>query len=423
MLDAIVQFVRNALCCIKDLEYFPDSFMHRPEHTNVWIKTYLGGFELPEPLNKTTPLEVLISVTQLYACLSIAYSGLRLLFLSVGKMRRTVRLLDFRTPKNNSATTRGKTSTLSNFSQADRIVNQNLLKEAKAAMKGALIGFLVAPIGVCFFWLFANSWHVTETQWIGGWIALIDALSVMEACLFPLLIYMVLDGLDILDQYKKIKMLSASIQTGELESAKSLTVTSYEYMTGWTPFWEAGISPFASAPEAAVEEKEIANEVKSVQAMLDRWFPERAVEGGTDAVERRTTQSQAKDEDDKKDKIRRQALNKAYAHVQHKLPELYIKGYREFVYFVLNLIAFYGYLMGIITFYYPDDEFQPLYVQKLKFGYGNAIADWTGNFAGDLMWTIEPLFILGSPMVMSFSKPPHPDDEDDLKSEPKAKEE
>jgi len=36
-------------------------------------------------------------------------------------------------------------------------------------------------------------------------------------------------------------------------------------------------------------------------------------------------------------------------------------------------------------------------VRSLKLGYGNSDADWGGNFAGDLMWTVEPVVILASP--------------------------
>jgi hypothetical protein len=192
----------------------------------------------------------------------------------------------------------------------------------------------------------------------------------------------------------------------------------------------------ARTPTASEEIKEIEGEVKSIQAMLDQWFPvassnddEDDDDGDDTANTRRTTRSQSKakavdDKNEKAEKIRLQALKQASANLKHKIPELYIKGYREFIYFVLNFVAFYGYLMGIVAFYYPDDDHQPSFVTLMKFGYGNAVADWTGNFAGDLMWTIEPIFILGSPMVMSFNKPSIEDDGDDKKrSSTKAKEE
>ena len=71
----------------------------------------------------------------------------------------------------------------------------------------------------------------------------------------------------------------------------------------------------------------------------------------------------------------------------------------------MNFIAFYGYLMAIVGFYYPDDDFQPTWIQTMKFGYDNNFADWSGNFAGDLMWTIEPIVILSSPFYFSYMQP------------------
>ena len=430
MMDAIVQFVRNALCCMKDLNIYGDTFLYKEEYTNEWISTYSNGkVELIEPLNKTTPLEVLISITQLYACLSVTYSGFSLLWVSVGKMKHTVRLLELRMPSDEEKRA-GKRN--KKFTDADRIVNESLLKETKAAMKGSFVGFLVAPIGIAFFWLFANSWHVTETPWIGGLVALIDALSVMEVCLFPLLVYMILDGRDIFKQYNQIQDTLDAIESDELKSAKSISVQLYENMTDWQPFWEAGLSPLGSVPTGTEETKEIEDEVKAVQSILDRWFPVSSSDDDDDGEVRRT-RSKAKVVDDKKEKgekIRKQALKKASVNMKQRISELYIKGYREFIYFVLNFVAFYGYLMAIIAFYYPDDDHQPSWVTQMKFGYGNAVADWTGNFAGDLMWTIEPIFILGSPMVMSFSKPSIEDDDDsddedegDNKKSLKAKEE
>ena len=61
--------------------------------------------------------------------------------------------------------------------------------------------------------------------------------------------------------------------------------------------------------------------------------------------------------------------------------------------------------MAPLTFYYHDEEAQPFHIQAMKFNYSNTEADWTGNFLGDLMWTVEPIVILGSPFLISFLKP------------------
>ena len=175
MMDAIVQFVRNALCCIKDLNLFPESFIHEPKFTHMILSN------LPPPLDETTPLEVVISITQLYACISVARSGFNLCTSSIGKLKRILRIVEYRmTKKDNSSDQKESQLT----KEANRLVNESLLKEAKMAFRMVWIGLFVAPIGVCFWWLFINSWHITSVDWFGGLPALIHALEVMEICLF-----------------------------------------------------------------------------------------------------------------------------------------------------------------------------------------------------------------------------------------------
>lgn len=77
------------------------------------------------------------------------------------------------------------------------------------------------------------------------------------------------------------------------------------------------------------------------------------------------------------------------------------EGYRGYVYLILNFLAFYGYLVCITVYYYQDESAQPDYIRAMLFWKSNADADWLGNALGDFMWTIEPLIILGSPMVIS----------------------
>jgi hypothetical protein len=85
-----------------------------------------------------------------------------------------------------------------------------------------------------------------------------------------------------------------------------------------------------------------------------------------------------------------------------------MEGYREYLYFVLNLVAFYGYFLGVLCYYFDDDETQPFHVGKLKLGLKTEHADWHGNFAGDFMWTIEPVVILVSPIILNHLKPKAP---------------
>ena len=57
-MDAIVQFIRNALCCIKDLQLFEEYGIH-----DAKLSLQLIGGDIPEPFHKTTPIEYLICIS------------------------------------------------------------------------------------------------------------------------------------------------------------------------------------------------------------------------------------------------------------------------------------------------------------------------------------------------------------------------
>lgn len=367
-MDAVVQLIRNALCCCKDLRLLEGTFLYDAATTR-----HLIGDNLPDPMDKTTPLEMLISLTQFYACVSCSKSGFTLLTTSIGKLRRIVRIVEGRLSSSNR-----------DWSQADRIVNESLFKEAKFALRSALIGSLVFPIGIAFFWLTANSWHVTETDWIGGLQALIYALIVMEIALAPLLYFMLIDGFEMIAKSKRCKDLVDIIDSGTL-NPEDIGIHRYESMTKWVPFWDAGLPIFAPASDD--EDKKVQAEVKNVADTFATWFPKDKKKG------------------EKEEKLSKEAFEEAKDKLESAVPQLRMEGYREFLYLVFNFVAFYGYLMGPLVYYYGDEQLQPTYVQSLKFFYDNDYADWAGNFAGDLMWTIEPMVILGSPFLIQMAKP------------------
>jgi hypothetical protein len=293
---------------------------------------------------------------------------------SIGKLRRILRLVQHRLTNKHA------------WTDADRIVNESLLKEAKFALRFTFIGFLVFPIGVCFWWLFLNSWHITSVDWFGGLPALIHALTIMEVNLIPLLYLMVVDGLEMFQKSKKTKANLESLQQGKLEASK-IGIATYESMTEWVPFWDAGAAMFSGPGKD--EEKQVEQELEKVRNKLATWFDASGDKKG-----------------EKEGKLQKVALQEAEEKLEAAVPILRMEGYRELFYFVLNFIAFYGYLMGIVVFYFEDDAVQAYHVRSIKFGYDNELADWHGNFAGDLMWTIEPIVILSSPFLVAFMKPP-----------------
>mmetsp|Transcript_15528 Transcript_15528/g.22620 ORF Transcript_15528/g.22620 Transcript_15528/m.22620 type:complete len:254 (-) Transcript_15528:463-1224(-) len=196
-MDAIVQLIRNAMCCVKDLNLFAESLpnLYDPEYTSKF-------YTFPTPfMSKTTPLEFLICISQLYACISCTISGYNLIFGGgILKLKRLTRVSDLVHKKRlDKAGSKKKDDDKDDKADKDdAIVNQvvatSVMKEANGALRNVFVGICVLPIGMSFFWLFCNSLHITEAGWVGGLPALIHALTVMEIALVPLLYFMLKDA-------------------------------------------------------------------------------------------------------------------------------------------------------------------------------------------------------------------------------------
>lgn len=348
-MDALVQFIRNALCCIKDLKLFPSTIIHDFNHTNKYLP-------LPSPVDQTTPLELLISLTQLYACISCTISGFRLITnKGVMKLRKLSEIAD---------TMQDKYKDIKN-KKASTLIRKSIMDEADSALRNTLVGICVASIGVSFFWLVANSLHITPTGWIGGLPALIHALTVMEIVLLPLLYLMLKDAYRSISKAARIRSFVDDF-SGKIEKNDGswLDVEKFSLLQGddWAPFWSEGKN---------VDTKVVEKDIEVIESKIKLYTSDNVI-----IVSDETSQ-----------RLQKQAMT------------CKMEGYREYVYFIFNFIAFYGYLLGIIVYYFDKEESQPDFVTSLKFGASNEIADWTGNFAGDLMWTIEPIVIFLSPSL------------------------
>lgn len=382
-MDAIVQLVRNALCCIKDLQLFKDAGIHDP-----------AQLPLPHPLNKTTRLEIVIAITQFYAFASVSRSGWNLILTSRAKLRSVETLLlklQQQKDKNGNASNNNNNTVTTT---ATDLLLQKLQNDRVAAQRNLWVGINVFCIGVAFFWLFANSFHVTETSWIGGVPALIHALTIMEIAMIPLLYYMVADTVTLLSKSAVMayvaNILHKCIVTDKNNNTKGvplaiLTDETFALLLdgGWTPFTPINANSSAASENDEDEAKSISKEIANVVSELESWTSDKDNNNNTINA---LIQSTA-------DRIESRAISTRY------------EAYREFIYFLLNFVAFYGYMLGILVYYRNEDVDEPLYVRTLKLGMGNADADWTGNFAGDLMWTIEPMIILASPALVNWLTP------------------
>lgn len=134
----VVQFVRNGLSCVKDWQIGP-SWLHDPEVTAQY-------YEFPEPLNKTTPLEVIVSPFQLYPFIFLTKAGFVMFLHSLKKVRRVQNLLDART--NQRRNSNPKTAD-QNDEQAMRLVEAKLIKDGNRATRDVFVGTQLCFTGIC----------------------------------------------------------------------------------------------------------------------------------------------------------------------------------------------------------------------------------------------------------------------------------
>mmetsp|Transcript_15827 Transcript_15827/g.23971 ORF Transcript_15827/g.23971 Transcript_15827/m.23971 type:complete len:371 (-) Transcript_15827:199-1311(-) len=362
-MDAVVQFIRNALCCVKDLNLFADGILYKSA----------GLTFLPSPMDETTLLEMCIGITQFYAFVTVSLSGFRLLYNKGWK------------PITKMAE---RTSAVSSKAVSNRVayglVQERLSKEWKEHARNMFVGLNVFCIGIAFFWLAGNSFHVTETSWIGGIQGLIHALTVMEIALVPLLWFMITDSIQLLGQASVMEYLSqilsncarAKRSTIPPEILTEKVVTLLEDGGGGEPFW-------GGKSNVLEDDENHDGQMKSLLSKLDSWTKPTS---GSSSSSRWEEAAQ---------RLQSQAVITRY------------EAYREQLYFVLNFVAFYGYFLGILTYYVEEESLhgQHYSMRTLKLGMTHEDADWTGNFAGDLMWTIEPMIILASPSFFTLLKP------------------
>jgi len=356
MLDALVQLIRNGLCCIKDWDLLNDTWLY---DENVTAQYY----DFPDPMHKTTPLEAIISVNQFYVVWSGVPGSWILFWTSLGKLNRIYRLME--------ATETATTDT-------DRLINASLIKEARMALRSMFVGFNVFFLSFSFVWLTANSWHLTETDIIGGLPALIHALTVMNVCLVPLLYYMYKDAKEQFVRSARMKLLASKLETGTATEAE-MGLTTLEALSGWLPFWDSGVGFFERVNKEK-EIKQLSGEKTRLQQILDEIL-------GVSASKK--DQSAADVQKEKAEELR--GIQRATE----------LEGYREFLYFVINFIAGYGYTACVVVYYWPDELQQPDWMRLLLLHFSNPDADWHGNFAGDIMWTIEPIIVLLSPIFIT----------------------
>jgi len=400
-MDIIVQLLRNFLCCVKDLQLWKQNIPFIYESTIMRkFSTYV--FESPH-LKMTTPLDFMISLSQLYASFSCIFSGCRLVtsngVLKLLQINRFI-LLHLKMKKNKKVDVKYSTrsakkkeddakeqSELEN--QAYRIVSQSLLSEADSAFQNSIVGLCTITTGFSFFWLAANSIHITKTGWIGGISAFIHSLILMEVSLFVLIYYMIKNGNEKIKVSNKLKFFVMEIkENNRFENSNTIDCDCFNWLQSHNmlvPYCSSLGEKRKRNNTERSEEKNYKQNMKHITTTLFTFT--------------------------RKHKTKEDNFVKAFGQTPQEIStrlleesKLYKqKGLFHFVYFTLNFIAFFGYLMAIICYYIYTQERKKgiIILSYFTFGYPCIQVEWLGNFVGNLMWTIESLVMLFSPFIFS----------------------
>jgi hypothetical protein len=79
----------------------------------------------------------------------------------------------------------------------------------------------------------------------------------------------------------------------------------------------------------------------------------------------------------------------------------------ESAYFLLNAVAFYGYLIAVLDFFFPRSKLDlstafGAVISALMLKLSADTAMDVGFFTGDLAWTVEPALALASPFILNY---------------------
>ena len=71
--------------------------------------------------------------------------------------------------------------------------------------------------------------------------------------------------------------------------------------------------------------------------------------------------------------------------------------YLDLVFFLLNAIAFYGYMICVFAYFLPEER-SSLFTTGIMLGLRNSDADFYGILVGDVAWTVEPMIVILLPL-------------------------
>ena len=379
-----VQLLRNAFCVMKSL-LPPSGFLQLPLFTD-------SSFY---PLTITTPLELLIAPTQFAAVFFNLASGFKNIREGIRNANRTTVWLN---AINRIFISEPFKSSSSEF----LIIKQGLESDRSLSRNRTFIGFLELIFGVAFIFLTLNTLHIVGPTHPKP---LIDALISMEIGLAYILVIMWNSFTKKVRDFSKLRRLISTVKSLKARTAGALLLGAMD-----SGFAEDGLFDafmFLDASYSPLWRTKNSSDVMSLAVEIQTEFR------NVTAVFTKLKNVRAPSVETSEDCSLLTSLKKQEFETLLQAPQ-------DLIYFALNFIAGYGYLLGILAFYIPEVKNNGLGMVKfftasidstgesyswcklLMFGLTHVEADWWGNFAGDVAWTIEPLLILYFESFLNF---------------------
>ena len=358
------------------------------------------------PLTITTAIELLIAPTQFAAVIFNCTSGYSNIHHGKEDLVRVEKWL--------SAINRVFLQKSFKSSSVEFLVIKAGLETDKVALKTRIfIGYLEIVFGIAFLFLVLNSLHIVGPSHPKP---LIDALISMEVGLVYILIIMWRTFTNKVKDIRRLGKYSAFVKEMKVKTAEALLLSAIdagfnraEIFDGYlaldpkySPAWRRYGSSDAFTGTNEVDNiallDEIQTEFRTITAVFLKF----------------TTVVKSNSASDMDNESLSLCLEKQSYEARLQAP-------LELIFFALNFTAWYGYLLGILAFYIPEVERDASlgitdyainsiqefgkshsWCKVLMFGLSHSDADWWGNLAGDIAWTIEPLLMIIQRPVINY---------------------
>ena len=294
------------------------------------------------------------------------------------------------------------------------VLRHGLTREFANSGRQFFVGISQAVIAVSFVFFSLNTLQIRFKSHPGPVVnAVIALLSGLSYLLYTMVLALIARSENVAMARKLRRLLKKSANGNSPAEIISLAYRSgygenvFEALSALTAAKETGVCPLSFEFKTdSVDYKEmVLNDLTTIRTALlglrdDSAAAPAAVAG--EQTPQRKTRSRAKS-------ISSQPVSAAVLASldAHKRSES-VSGMTTFVFFAINFLAGYSYLMCVLAFYLPHEAFEGdsiigAAVSLLMLNYPSQVADFWGGHLGDVFWTIEPLLVHVTPYVTKYA--------------------